>query len=127
MFKPRSFLLYILAILTSFFAGLIVAGLLEAGKHQGLAGGAIVLGYGVVGAGIGLVLALLTAWKANQKVVSRLNIVLGLLVLACFVYFHLKYQERQQTRSENAAENEVTIPAVRNKRTGTLIPQPMNL
>ena len=98
MFKPRSFLLYVLAILATFFAGLFVAGLLEAGKHQGLAGGAIVLGYGVVAAGIGLIASLLIAWKANRNTVVRLNGILAILILASFVYFQIKYREQKENQ-----------------------------
>ena len=103
MFKLHSFLLYVLAILTSFFVGLIIADLLEAGKYQGLAAGAIVLGYGVVGAGIGLMLALFIAWKANRKTVVRLNGVLAVIILVFIVYFHFKYKERREAQKQ---ENE---------------------
>ena len=110
MFKPRSFLLYVLAILFSFCVGLLVAGLLDAGKHQGLAGGAIVLGYGVVGAGIGLIIALFIVWKANRKMVVQLNGILAILILAFFIYFHLKYKEREAQKQELDSIERPTSP-----------------
>ena len=111
MLKPRSFLLYFLGLITCFFIGLSYAGLVEAGKHQGLAGGAIVLGYGVVASGIGLILALFAAWKANGKTVFRLNIILALCILAFITYVHFKYQERQDAKQqENLGLEQSTTP-----------------
>ncbi len=106
MLKPRSFLLYFLGLITCFFIGLSYAGLVEAGKHQGLAGGAIVLGYGVVAAGIGLILALFAAWKANGKTVFRLNIILALCILAFVTYFHFKYQAREKDKHQEREDIE---------------------
>ena len=94
MLKPSSLLLYLLAIIASFFVGLSIAGLIEAGKHQALAGGAIVLGYGVMGAVIGLLIALFIAWKSSYTIRFRLNIFLALGILAFFVYFHFKFRTR---------------------------------
>ena len=113
MLKARSFLLYVLAIMAAFFAGLIVAGLLDAGKHQGLAGGAIVLGYGVVGAGVGLLVALFIAWQANRNTVVRLNGILAILILAFFVYFHIKYKEREAQKQEKENIERSTTPTAK--------------
>ncbi|MDX1317257.1 MAG: hypothetical protein R3262_06895, partial [Xanthomarina gelatinilytica] len=62
--KPYSFLMYFLAIIAFFFLGIVYANITEAGKGQMLAGGAIVFGYGVIGAFIGLCLSIFTAIKA---------------------------------------------------------------
>ena len=67
LFKPASLLLYFLTILSFFLAGFLYAALTGAGKGQGLAGGAIVLGYGVLSAGVAFVISIfklsLTAYK----------------------------------------------------------------
>jgi hypothetical protein len=99
MLKPYSFLLYFLAILTFFFVGLTYAGIIEAGKNQGLAGGAIVLGYGVMGAFFGFLMALFLANKTNRKIIFRLNIILAILCVGFYSYYHLKYLERQKAKA----------------------------
>lgn len=99
--KPYSFLMYVLAIIAFFFLGLVYAGITEAGKGQMLAGGAIVFGYGVIGAFIGLCTALFTAFKAQRHLIIKLNWVLTLIIVASFSYFTIKYQIRQREKLEN--------------------------
>lgn len=117
MLKPYSFLLYLLAFITSFFLGMSYAGILEAGKNQGLAGGAIVLGYGVIAAVIGLIIALIVASKANRKIIFRLNIILAICIVGFYVYFHIQYVERQRERNlEDQIQEEPgnqTTPVIR--------------
>ncbi len=61
--KPASLLFSVLSLLMFFIIGMYFAGLIEAGKNQGLAGGAIVLGWGVIFAGIAFVLSFLVTSK----------------------------------------------------------------
>lgn len=103
MLKPYSFLLYFLAIIFFFFVGLSFAGWMEAGKNQGLAGGAIVFGYGVLGAIIGLLVALFVARSISRKLIIRFNIVLALCILAFYAFYHIRFLERQKERKQ---ENE---------------------
>ena len=98
MLKPYSFLLYFLSIIASFFIGVTYAGLIEAGKGQMLAGGAIVLGYGVMAAGIGLVLSLFMAYKLQRKSIVKTNIVLTIAIVAFWGYYYNKYLEKQKER-----------------------------
>lgn len=106
MLKPYSFLLYILAIVVFFFAGIAWAIFSVAGKNQMLAGGAIVLGYGVVGAGIGLVAALLTAYATNRSLIVKLNLVLFVFMLGFAAYFFLSYQARQRVKQQKEPTNQ---------------------
>lgn len=99
MLKAYSFLLYFLAVLTSFFVGVTYAGIVEAGKNQGLAGGAIVLGYGVIGAFFGFIIALFIANKTNRRIIFRLNIILTISIICFYIYYHLKFLERQKARA----------------------------
>ncbi|NJX14240.1 hypothetical protein [Tamlana crocina] len=99
MLKGYSFLFYFLMLVFSFFVGLSYAGLVGAGKNQGLAGGAIVLGYGVVAMFLGLLVALLVAYKFQRKLVFRLNIALAVSIVGFWGYFHLKYLEKQKARA----------------------------
>ncbi|WP_431137226.1 hypothetical protein [Psychroserpens mesophilus] len=98
LLKPYSFLLYILAIITFFFIGITVAGLVDAGKNQGLAGGAIVLGYAVISSLIGLIISFFVANKTNRQIVFRLNVILALSIVSFFAYYQIKYQKRQKAK-----------------------------
>jgi hypothetical protein len=99
--KPYSFLMYLLAIIAFFFLGIVYAGITEAGKGQMLAGGAIVFGYGVVGAFLGLCLSILTAIKAKRHVIIKINGLLTLIIVASFAYFYINYQKRQREKLKN--------------------------
>ncbi len=99
MLKGYSFLFYFLMLVFSFFVGLSYAGLVGAGKNQGLAGGAIVLGYGVVGIFVGLLVALLVAYKFEREVVFKINIALAISIVGFWAYFHVKYLEKQKAKA----------------------------
>jgi uncharacterized membrane protein YjfL (UPF0719 family) len=99
--KPYSLFMYVLAIIAFFFLGLVYAGITEAGKGQMLAGGAIVFGYGIIGAFIGLCISIVIAIKANRSIIIKLNVLLALVIMASYAHFHLKYQKRQREKIEN--------------------------
>lgn len=112
MLKGYSFLFYFLAIICCFFSGLTYAGIVEAGKHQGLAGGAIVFGYGVVGAFLGLLIALFVAYKTNRKIIFWLNIILAVAIACFYGYYHLKYLERKKTKALEKQKKELPAKPV---------------
>ncbi|WP_456439724.1 hypothetical protein [Psychroserpens sp.] len=97
-FKAYSFLFYFLSGITSFFIGLSYAGIIEARKGQMLAGGAIVLGYGVIAGCIGFLLSIFVVYKSNRKIIIRVNILLTICIAAFYIYYHLKYKERQKVK-----------------------------
>lgn len=99
--KPYSFLMYFLVIITFFFIGVSYAGIVEAGKGQMLAGGAIVLGYGVIGSFIGLCLSIFIAFKAKRNFIIRFNVILAIAIASFFAYYTIKYQKRQKEKLEN--------------------------
>jgi hypothetical protein len=92
--------MYFLALIAFFFLGLIYAGITEAGKGQMLAGGAIVFGYGIIGAFIGLCLSLFLAYKLKRSLILKINGLLALIIIASFGYFTIKYQKRQREKFE---------------------------
>ena len=94
--KPYSFILYFLSIIAFFFLGLVYAGITDAGKGQMLAGGAIVFGYGVIGALLGFVFSLFIAFKASPSVIKKLNIVFLLIIAISLSYFTISYQNRNK-------------------------------
>ncbi|MFD2824211.1 hypothetical protein ACFS5M_11070 [Lacinutrix iliipiscaria] len=107
IFKPYSLLLHFLSLILFFFIGILYAGLVDAGKGQMLAGGAIVLGYGVMGAGIGFCISIFTSYNLNRKTIIKLNIISSLLIIGLWGYFYIKHQKRQQDKlEEQQFENE---------------------
>ncbi|KAA3661344.1 MAG: hypothetical protein DWQ10_04710 [Calditrichaeota bacterium] len=90
LFKPASLLLYLLTILVFFFLGLLYAGLVDAGKGQGLAAGAIVLGYGVFAAFYALLAAIFAAYALRETKVKLLNKILGIALIVVFAIVVLR-------------------------------------
>jgi len=88
-FKPSKLLFYVLTTLVFFFLGMVFAGITDAGKGQGLAGGAIVLSYGVISAGLAFLVSIFSATSLSSGTVVRLNKILLLVfavMLLAFVY-----------------------------------------
>lgn len=105
LFKPASFLFYVLALICFFFIGLFIAKNTGAGENQGLAGGAIVLFYGIVTAGIALIVSFLAAYSLELKYIITLNKILGalLLVLGVTIFFLVKAKQNEKT-------DEIVVP-----------------
>ena len=91
LIKPYSLLLYFLVIIVFFFLGVTYAGITDAGKNQGLAGGAIVLGYGVISSFFALLMAFFIAFKSSKKTIVVLNKVFGLMIVGFIVFFTWRY------------------------------------
>ncbi|QQS28924.1 MAG: hypothetical protein IPM47_19120 [Sphingobacteriales bacterium] len=101
MLKPYSFLFYLLSLTFSFFVGILIAGLVNAGKGQMLAAGAIVLSYGVISAGIGLILTLFLAYKTNSKFIITSNFVLLISIAVLWTYFYKQYRDRTNEKKQD--------------------------
>ena len=111
LFKPACLLFYFLTVIVFFFIGLYVASLVGAGKNQMLAGGAIVLFYGLVSAGLSFVLALIVAYRVTLRSVITINKILGVLFL---VFIGLTaYKIMDQEKNKKPAQtypNRTTAP-----------------
>jgi uncharacterized protein YacL len=83
--------------------------MIDAGKDQGLAAAAIVLGYGVIAAVIGLIVALFVAYQVRRKTIVWLNIILTFCIAAFAGYFYMTYLERQKAKAESQQETEQMI------------------
>lgn len=62
-----------------------------------LAAGAIVLGYGAVGAIVGLVISIFISilYKSKPKVIIRSNQILAVMVFGFIIFFWAKYQMKE--------------------------------
>jgi hypothetical protein len=122
-FKPYNLLMYLLALLSFFFVGVSYAGITEAGKNQGLAGGAIVLGYGVIAAGIAFVISLFIASGTGRKRIIRINQILTIVLLGFIAYFSWSYQKRAKAKS---SEPKSELP-VKSRPSTTVAPEAQDL
>lgn len=105
LIKPASLLLYLLSLLAFFFAGVYYAVITEAAKDQGLAGGAIVLGYGVMFGFFAFVIALFVAYYATHKTIVIANRILAIIVvifITVSVYRHMTNQKETTVRYEES-------------------------
>ncbi|MEH6765357.1 MAG: hypothetical protein V7655_12710 [Aequorivita antarctica] len=107
-FKPARIGFYILMLLVCFILGLYFAAYIDAGKNQGLAGGAIVMGYGVLFAGIGLVASFFIAHFINVKTIIKINWILLVSFLSIFGYKYYQFDQRDKRQKQ---ENEQFKPA----------------
>ena len=114
LFTPKSLLLYVLTILVFLIGGSIVAALTGAGKNQGLAGGAIVLFYGVISAFIALIISLFIAYKANDKTIVAINKTLGvicLIIVSYIVYKQITVDDKKENPVKEVKPHKPTAPA----------------
>ncbi len=70
-------LFYLLSSFLFFFIGMVLAGISGVAKGQGLAGGAIILGYGVMSGAIALIASIILAIYLKPSTIYFLNKVLG--------------------------------------------------
>jgi len=99
-FKPARIAFYILMLLTFFIIGLYFASWIGAGKGQGLAGGAIVLGYGVLFGGVAFIASFFISYHIKHKLIIRFNWVLLLVLVIAYGVTHYRYLERQNKQEE---------------------------
>ncbi len=100
LFKPASLLCNLLTFLTFFFVGLFFAKIMEVGKGQMLAAGAIVLGYGIIFASVALIGSFVITYKLKHKIIVRINILLLTILISFFAYFTYQYQVREKSEQE---------------------------
>lgn len=106
LFKPASLLFYLFMILVFFLAGVYYAGITGAAEGQGLAGGAIVLGYGVITAFFALLVSFVIAYYTPREVIVRINQVLGIifLIFVAITAYRIMMREGSQNTSEPTSQ-----------------------
>ncbi len=80
IFRPASLLFFLLFVINSFLLGMFYAGATDAGLNQGLAGGAIVLSYGINFGLVALILSFFVILKVSLKKIILLNKILTLIL-----------------------------------------------
>ncbi len=93
-FQPSSLLLYLLSILVSFLGGASIASVLGMAKNQGLAGAAIVVGYGFIASFIALIAAIMIVHLFKKELVILLVKILAVILAILILY--LKFRPRKE-------------------------------
>ncbi|MDO6437405.1 hypothetical protein Q4534_08315 [Cyclobacterium sp. 1_MG-2023] len=112
--KGSSFLFYFLTILVFFVLGGLFSRYMGVGKNQGLAGGAIVLGYALTYAFGALIVAIILAGKLKTKIIVYTNFIL-FIVLTIFIFLgykrHLEMEKNKVPAQERLISPKPTAPA----------------
>jgi len=113
LFEPVSLLFYFFMIVVFFFAGVYYAGITGAAEGQGLAGGAIVLGYGVIAAFIALLVSIIMAYSVQRDLIVQANKILGIIILIFIIItaYRIITIERSETGSESLSHQITKEPA----------------
>jgi uncharacterized protein YacL len=97
IFSPAALLFYLLSTLVFFILGMSFAGITGAAENQGLAGGAIVVFYGIITAILAFVVSLFVAYRAKLQFVVLSNKVLSILLLCLLIFFTIKFYLRKDS------------------------------
>jgi hypothetical protein len=113
LFEPVSLLFYFFMVLVFFFAGVYFAGLTGAAEGQGLAGGAIILGYGVIAAFFALLFSVFMAYSVQRDHIVRINKILGIifLIFIAITTYRIFSIERSESSSEPLSQQTTKEPA----------------
>jgi len=112
LIKPASIAFYFLFAIVFFFLGMYIAGVTGVGKNQGLAGGAIVLVYGLFSGGLAFIASFFIVRYVLHKWVVRLNWLLLIIVAISYGLVHYSYLEREKAKEiqENKSEFKSVTP-----------------
>ena len=108
-FKLANLAFYFLMLIVFFFIGIYVAGFVGAGKNQMLAGGAIVVGWGVMFAFVAFISSFFIAYFVEHKYIVRLNWVLLVLLIMLYGITHLRYLERQKEKEREKEREKIGL------------------
>ena len=111
LLKPTNLLFYFLSVINFIFIGIFFAVATDAAKGQGLAGGAIVLGYGVIAGAGALIVSILMAYYLEEKVVILLNKILGILLSLFIIVVAIRFFTREQKEEYKSPKRQVTPTA----------------
>lgn len=107
LFSRASILFYFLVTINALLLGMFYAGAIDAGADQGLAGGAIVLEYGISFGLIALVIAPVIAHKCSRRVIIILNKIMVLLLVLCLGI--ISYRISNRTNNTASAHSHPSV------------------
>ena len=110
IFAASSFGLYILAFLLFFMVGLFAAMLFGAGKDQMLAGGPIVLFWGLIFAVLAVVASVILALHTSPKTIVTVNWVLLVIVVLLYGIGYYSFNKRSNNESAPEPPTQTTVP-----------------
>ena len=113
LIKPSSLLLYLLALVVFLMVGMVFAGITGVAKGQGLAGGAIVLGYGVMFGFIALVISFFIAYHASHRVIKNINRVLAIALIIAAGIFTYRFMMQEGATESIEETRPTTTPATK--------------
>lgn len=89
-------------VVVFFFAGVYYAGITGAAEGQGLAGGAIILSYGVITAFVALLVSVVITHYVSHEIIIHANQILGIIfmIFIAITAYRLLTSERPETVSE---------------------------
>ncbi|MFQ5584939.1 MAG: hypothetical protein ACE5GL_10930 [Calditrichia bacterium] len=96
-FKPSKIIFYLLSAFLYFFLGIIFAKITGAGKNQMLAGGAIVLGYGVVSGFFAFIAAIIAAQFLKNTTIVFFNKIFAIAIVLFWAFFAYRFQTRDRS------------------------------
>ena len=121
LLKPASIAFYFLFAIVFFFFGMYLAKVTGAAKGQGLAGGAIVLGWGVMIGGLAFIASFFIVRYVVHKWVVRLNWLLLLIVATAYGITHYNYVERKKEKEKSEEKFDsrpaTPVPTANNQQT----------
>jgi len=103
----RGFVFCLLVFVVFWVVGMIVSGLIGAGDNQGLAGGAIIVGYGFIAGCAGVILALVLLNTLKRDIIVKLNI--GFSVVLVILAGILTYRFLNQ-KNEHKQDKQIPVP-----------------
>lgn len=110
LFNPASLLLYLLSFLVFFLTGATFVNISGAAKNQGLASGAIVVGYALMFSIVAVTVTIFIARKLERKIIARINWVLTVLLITLIAYTYYNVQKRNAERAAMSRAYEKIAP-----------------
>lgn len=109
--KPASILFYLLSFLVFVILGASFAGITGAADDQGLAAGAIVLGYGIISGFVAIVASIVLVSRVSHKFVIIANRILFLLFLVLIAMLFVRQKMRKKAK-DNEMQTRVTTEII---------------
>jgi len=111
LLNPAKIAFNFLCLFVFFILGMYLAGIIGVAKNQGLAGGAIVLGWGILFAGTAFIGSFFIANRLPHKKIVRTNWILLLLLIIVMGFTTYRYLEKNEAYPPEEIQNpEITAP-----------------